>query len=39
LGHTLQGASNPLFGKECFGAFIASADAIVLLWDIEQILK
>jgi len=32
----LKGEKNPLFDKNCFGNFIAIADAILLLWDIEQ---
>lgn len=39
IEHQLKGRSNPLFGQRCFGPFLASADALLLLWDIEQILK
>ena len=36
INHTLKGDMNPLQGMECFGSFLASADALLLLWDIEQ---
>ncbi len=35
-----KGINNPLFGKNCFNEYLGIADAILLLWDIEQtILK
>jgi hypothetical protein len=39
LDHTKQGASNPLQGTQCFGNILSPADAIGLLWDIEQRLS
>ncbi len=34
--HARRGISNPFYGQACFGNVVASADALVLLWDIEQ---
>lgn len=34
--HTQRGRANPLYGQACFGNVVASADALVLLWEIEQ---
>lgn len=39
IDHSRQGASNPLYGSPCFGNKLAAADALVLLWDIEQKLN
>lgn len=36
INHTLKGMHNPLHGAACWGNYLASADAILLLWDIEQ---
>jgi hypothetical protein len=37
--HASQGAANPLHGTQCFGNILSPADAIGLLWDIEQKLS
>ena len=31
-----KGTENPLFRQQCFGHFVAAADALVLLWDIQR---
>lgn len=36
IDHLAKGGSNPLHGTDCFGGLFAPADAILLLWDIEQ---
>lgn len=36
IDYTMKGSANPLYGSECFGGLFAPADAILLLWDIEQ---
>lgn len=36
LDDKVKGRANPLFDQVCFGNVIASADAIALLWDVEQ---
>jgi hypothetical protein len=36
IDHNRKGSSNPLFGTACFGVYLAAADAVVLLWDIER---
>ncbi len=36
INSTLKGEKNPFFNRQCFGDFFAIADAILLLWDIEQ---
>lgn len=36
IDHLSKGALNPLQGSDCFGGLFAPADAILLLWDIEQ---
>jgi hypothetical protein len=38
IDHNAKGASNPLSGTQCFGGFIGIADAIQLIWDVEQYL-
>ena len=38
IDDALKGTANPLYGHQCFGNFINAADAILLLWDIEQIV-
>jgi len=38
IDHTLKGQGNPLYGQVCFGNLIAAADAILLLWDIENVI-
>jgi hypothetical protein len=39
IDHGLKGSANPLHNAQCFGPFIATADAILLLWDVEQKLQ
>lgn len=36
IDHTSHGTANPLHDTDCFGGPFAPADAILLLWDIEQ---
>lgn len=36
IDHTSRGDANPLQGRLCFGDYLGPADAIALLWDIEQ---
>ena len=39
IDHSLKESQNPLQGELCFGNILATADAILLLWDIEQKLS
>jgi hypothetical protein len=36
IDHGARGPANPLHGTDCVGGLFAPADAILLLWDIEQ---
>lgn len=36
IDSSLKGQANPLFGKTCFMGYLGGADAVYLLWDIEQ---
>ena len=39
IDHLQKGQSNPLYGKRCFLELLGPADPILLLWDIEQLLR
>ena len=38
IDHTLRGGANPLSGMECLNNYLGIADAILLLWDVEQLI-